>query len=189
MCSDESRPPLLEVTSLDSGSNIPQCTPDKHPFSLMCSNVLHEPCAPLQLEVTSLDRYGDLASQVPVEFLSNTPLSTPDKNESTGSLMCSDVLPESRPPQLEVISLGKYSDLHSLVPIELGLTLHHVLLLDSQDPRTSCQSLILIIKHHRHYSFHCLFHFSVIVQYKHQLTWYLVLKSMQFLFFLHAREV
>ena len=121
VCSDESRPPLLvSVTSLDSGSNIPQCTPDKHPFSLMCSNVLHEPCAPLQLEVTSLDRYGDLASQVPVEFLSNTPLSTPDKNESTGSLMCSDVLPESRPPQLEVISLGKYSDLHSLVPIEFG---------------------------------------------------------------------
>ena len=56
--------------------------------------------------MTSLDRYGDLASQVPVEFLSNTQLSTPDKNGSTGFLMCSDVLPESRPPQLEVISLG-----------------------------------------------------------------------------------
>ena len=66
VCSDvlpESRPPQIEVTSLDSGSNIPQCTPG----SLMCSDVLPE-SRPPQLEVISLGRYSDLPSQVAIEF-------------------------------------------------------------------------------------------------------------------------
>ena len=48
--------------AMSPDSKPPQCTPDKHPFSPMCSNVLHEPCAPyaVQLKVTFLDRYSEV---------------------------------------------------------------------------------------------------------------------------------